>query len=209
MKDLACLVADKSIEATLRGLLQRPQAVGIRAVEYDIFVHPRRDPGCASSAHDFLLPFRGRYHHGLVVFDQAWDGAPRVGATELENNVRTGLARLGLAQWADVVVIEPELEVWVWSDSPHVDEVLGWKGSEPSLREWLKQERLWAEGTAKPRDPKQAVERALHVAKLPRSSSRYAQLARTVSVERCADPSFGRLRRLLQGWFGERAVAHA
>ncbi|MEN8217380.1 MAG: hypothetical protein ABFS56_13640 [Pseudomonadota bacterium] len=26
-----------------------------------------------------------------------------------------------------------ELEIWVWSDSPHVAEILGWKNKQPDL----------------------------------------------------------------------------
>ncbi|HEX6900052.1 MAG TPA: hypothetical protein VF789_10080 [Thermoanaerobaculia bacterium] len=36
----------------------------------------------------------------------------------------------------------------------------------------------------------------------PRSSSLYNQLARSVSLDRCVDDSFVKLRRTLQAWFG-------
>jgi hypothetical protein len=178
MKDLVCLVADKSIEATVRELLARPQALGIREVTHDLFVHPRRDPGCFHEAHDFLRPLAGSYHHALVIFDRAWEGAPAQQGTTLELPVRDRLQQLGTAGWAEVVVIDPELEVWVWSDSPHVDEQLGWDGHVPPLREWLRAQTLWPEDQQKPPDPKLAVERALRVVRLPRSSSVYAGLAR-------------------------------
>lgn len=46
MKDLAILTADKDAEQTLKALLsKRQQSLGIRAIEYDIFVHPERDSG--------------------------------------------------------------------------------------------------------------------------------------------------------------------
>src|SRR6266542_2862642 len=113
MKDLVCLAADKNIEAAVRGLLARPEALDIRDVTYDVFVHPRRDPGCYHEAHVFLRAFRRDYAHALVVFDRAWEGAPAQEAALLEGAVRE---RLGTDDWADVVVIDPELEVWVWSD---------------------------------------------------------------------------------------------
>ncbi len=57
MKDLAVLVADKNTEAALGSLLARPQALGIHPIVADIFVHPRRDPGCVNEAHLFLQTF--------------------------------------------------------------------------------------------------------------------------------------------------------
>ena len=166
-------------------------------------VHPRRDPGCYHEAHEFLRPFRESYRHALVAFDRAWEGAPAQDALDLERDVRQ---RLGGDGWADVVVIEPELEAWVWSDSPHVDECLGWRDRNPDLRSWLQQQALWTEGHAKPTDPKAAVARALRTVNLPRSSAIYGNLARRVSVERCADASFARVRARLGEWFPQEAT---
>lgn len=58
-RDLVVLVADKNIEAVIVGLLGRPQSLGIRAISFDVFVHPRRDPGCLTGADDFLRSFYG------------------------------------------------------------------------------------------------------------------------------------------------------
>lgn len=44
--DLYVLVADKNMEQTLLGLLARPDALGIRALRYQVTPHPSRDPGC-------------------------------------------------------------------------------------------------------------------------------------------------------------------
>lgn len=203
MKDLLCLAADNNIEAALRGLLARPEAFGMRAVKVDVLVHPRRDPGCYHEAHELLRPFRESYHHALVVFDQAWEGARAQDPLVLEGDVRR---RLGGDGWADVVVIDPEIEVWVWSDSPHVDNVLGWRDRNPDLRTWLRSQALWTEGRPKPDDPKVAVERALRAVRIPRSSAIYGNLARRVSVERCTDGSFARFRERLRTWFPPEAA---
>lgn len=201
MKDLVCLVADNNIKAALRGLFGRPRALGLRAIDFDIFVHFRRDSGCCHEAHEFLRPHRHGYRHGLVVFDRDWDGAPSRNALELEATVR---GRLGDDGWADVVVIDPELEAWVWSDSPHVAEALGWRARNPPLRSWLEALSLWKAGQPKPSDPKAAVESALREVRVPRSSAIYETLAKRVSVERCTDASFKRFRERLTGWFAER-----
>ena len=88
------------MEAAVRALLSRSKALAIRALDYDTFVHPRRDPGCFGEGHEFLLPLRADYAHGLVVFDQAWEGAPSQSAASLEEAVRGRLAGAGLAEWA-------------------------------------------------------------------------------------------------------------
>lgn len=55
--DLLLLVADKNMEYAVRGLLSRPQALEVRPLEFEVYVQPQRDPGCALRAHEFLRPF--------------------------------------------------------------------------------------------------------------------------------------------------------
>jgi hypothetical protein len=81
MIDLVCLVADKNIEATIEGLLARDgRALGIRAIQVEVIVHPRRDPGCFHGATELLRGYRERAAHAVVVLDCAWTGAPGGGA---------------------------------------------------------------------------------------------------------------------------------
>ncbi len=100
-----------------------------------------------------------------------------------------------------MIVIQPELEIWVWSDSTKVDECLGWAGYQPNLRNWLRERKLLAEDAIKPEDPKLAVEHALREVRKPRSAALYRQLAESVSLQRCVDPGFIRLKTTLQQWF--------
>ena len=53
-KDLVVLAADKDMEYALKGLLSRPQALGIRTIEADIRVHPGHDPACAGRGVEYL-----------------------------------------------------------------------------------------------------------------------------------------------------------
>jgi hypothetical protein len=202
MTDLVCLVADKNMEAALGGLLARPAALGIRGITHDVIVHPRRDPGCFHEATEFLLTYRPSHKHALVLLDHAWDGVPAQTGEELERLLGERLSRAGLtADWAEVIAVDPELEVWVFSDSPRVDECLGWRGRHQRLRAWLEAEGLWAATDEKPASPKEAVERTLHATRKPRSSAIYRSLASSVSVDRCKDRAFRKLRAILQRWF--------
>jgi hypothetical protein len=204
VKDLVVLVADKNQKAALDGLLSRPEALGIRPLSFDVFSHPRRDPGCFFEAPEFLIELRTQYSHALVLLDQEWAGAPLGGAAQTEDDLRLRLGRAGLQEWAEVVVINPELEVWVWSDSPTVAQCLGWPARSAELRPWLERQGLWRKGSPKPSAPKAAVETTLRLAGRQRSSALFRQLASRVSLRRCSDPSLARLLSILRSWFPPR-----
>ena len=201
MKDLVVLVADKNIEYVVKGLLSRPPALGISPVSYDSFVHPRRDPGCLNEAHDFLRPLASAYEHALVMFDHEGCGQEHEGAEALAREVKGRLCRNGWPGRADAVILVPELEQWVWTPSPHVEDCLGWAGRIPRLREWLVAEGHWDIGSPKPDDPKGAVQAALREVRKPRSSAIYLELAQTVSLQGHAEPAYARLIRALREWF--------
>lgn len=199
--DLIVLVADKDMELTVSGLLARPQALAMRRVEFDIYRHPQRDPGCRLRSADFLRSFSRQYAHALVMFDRDGCGGGKALRQELESTVEE---RLGGAGWRDravAIVVDPELENWVWSDSPEVAQVLGWEAAVTTLRTWLENEGFRDPGEAKPRRPKEAMEHALRHVRRPRSSSLFFELARSVSVRRCTDPAFEKFKHTMQEWF--------
>lgn len=76
-KDLVVLAADIQQEKTIETLLRdRHAALGIRAVTFDIFRHPRKDSGVYHEAHDFLRPYQQIYNRALVLLDCEWSGSP-------------------------------------------------------------------------------------------------------------------------------------
>jgi hypothetical protein len=202
MKDLVILTACKDAEHALRGLLSRPAALGIREVTVDYFVHPQKDPGCRCAPDQILASQCSRYHHALVVFDCDGSGEQDPArAQALAEEVESRLATTGWEQRVRVVVIEPELEQWAWSDSPRVDEVLGWGGRSPTLRDWLRHQGYLHGSSTKAQPPKEAMAAALRHVRKPWSSRLFEELGRRVSVERCQEPSFTRLRAILADWF--------
>jgi hypothetical protein len=204
-KDLVVLVPGRDEVRSLAGLLARPAAIRIRPVTVEFQQHPDRDAGCRLHAHDFLRRETGRFAHALVLFDRVGCGADRRTPEELEAEVERRLGESGWGDRAAAVVIDPELEAWVWSDSPHVARCLGWRSHAPDLRAWLRSQGLWTETDQKPSDPKAAVERVLiHVGRA-RSSAIYEELAKRVSSRRCVDPAFLRLRDILARWFSGEA----
>jgi hypothetical protein len=203
-KDLIALVADKDMESFLRGLLTRTNSLGVQPFGYDVFFHPGKDPGCLKKAHDFLRAFHRTYRHALVIFDREGCGSEDKSREELERLVENRLYQSGWENRGAAIVIDPELENWVWTNSPHVENALGWEGRIPNLRDWLVAERfLRSPAASKPSRPKEAIEKAMRIAKKPRSSSIYLQLAKTVTLTGCTDKAFLKFRQTISTWFTE------
>ncbi|HXG86411.1 MAG TPA: hypothetical protein VNI84_20500 [Pyrinomonadaceae bacterium] len=203
MKDLVVLAADKNTQFTLQGLFSRNQSLGIRdiATSSDIFVHPQRDPGCYNQCVNFLRSFKGVYNYGLVIFDREGSGQETKTREEIEAELEQQLSDSGWNDRIAVIVIEPELESWVWSDSPHVERILGWDEQIISLKDWLVNQNFLESNQVKPSRPKEAMDGAIRQVKKPHSSSIFLQLAEKVSLNRCQDNSFLKLKTILQLWF--------
>jgi hypothetical protein len=136
----------------------------------------------------------------LAVCDRHGCGKDELSRERLEAEIETMLAN----HWRDraaAIVIDPELEVWVWADSPHVAQAIRWPGGMPALRTWLQCKGFVPESGAKPTKPKDAYEKALKFTKTRKSSSIFQELAAKVTLDRCIDPAFVKLKSTLQCWF--------
>jgi hypothetical protein len=199
-KDLIVLTADRQQELTIKTLLdERYHSLGIRQIEYDIFRHPRKDPGVFHEAADFLAAYcPPQYQHALVLLDHAWDGAP-----DDPDLMRQQLNDALMPRWDEdrfeIIVIVPELETWVWSQSPHVAEIL--RTSWENIRALAETSGYWTQEQAKPADPKRLLEDILAQQRRPRSSAIFQALARQVGLAGCIDPAFTRMREALTRWF--------
>lgn len=200
-RDLVVLVADRQMEAGVSGILSRCQALGVRDISHEVYVHPERDPGCFLRGHEFLRELRGSYAYGLVMFDRAGCGQSSQSREQLEETVEERLWSAGWRNRAAAVVLDPELEVWIWSDSPELAGCLGWGPHYARLRSWLSSTGNWPEDLPKPPNPKATLERAMREARKPRTSSVFKQAAERVSFQRCRDPAFSKLVHILQRWF--------
>ena len=200
-KDLVVLVADGHQEQTVATLLTRRQpSLGIRQIsidiDSDIRPHPNRDPGVFHGAGSFLAAFARQYQHALVVIDAEW-GA--LSAEEIEEKIQSDLDRNGWEGRSAVIVIDPELEIWVWSTSPHVPRLFetDWE----TIKDLGHQTGYWQDGETKPSRPKELLDVVLRHTRKRRSVVLFRQLAEQVGLSRCQDDSFCRFRETLQGWF--------
>lgn len=199
-KDLIALTADVQQEKTLETLLrERRQALRIREVQFDIFRHPRSDPGVFYEAHNLLRAYQNSYAYALVLLDRQWSGSPGNSDT-LRAQIGQRLEQSGWPPDRYVVVVaDPELEAWVWADSQVVAEELRLDWS--AIRALGKERGFWPADAAKPIYPKELLEAILFRQRRPRSAAIFQAIARRVSLEQCADPSFILLRETFQRWF--------
>ena len=197
--DLVVLVPDVDWEQTIRTLLEeRAPALGIRRIGFEVIRHPYRDPGVRTQAAPLLRPYIGQAQYALACVDREGSGH-HGGVEELERGIQSSLcpdwgARCG------VIVVMPELETWVWSPSPHVARILGWNAGDDIYR-YLRARDMLPEGQRKPPRPKEAMLAAMRERGKRRSSSVFADLASSVSLATCADPTFAAFRARLQAWF--------
>jgi hypothetical protein len=209
MRDLLFFVADTNIREALAGFLDRPAVdaiVGCRPFGFvarrDIKVAAgQNDPGLYTRATELIKTLRAEYRHAVIVLDEEWEGSP--GANAIESRIE---AHLRAAGWDEddglALVVCPEVDNWLWSDSPHSASALGWE-SWTDLSAALVAEGWLVSGEVKPLRPKEAAEWALRngSGKARRSSSLYRKVSGSVSVRRCADPAVERLLTTLCRWF--------
>lgn len=138
------------------------------------------------------------------MFDHSGCGSQEDRAT-IQQETEKLLARNGWEDRAKVIVVEPELEAWVWGDVKALSRCIAWRDDGPSLREWLADQCLWARDDPKPYDPKEAMKQALGQVpsrRRPRLTGRlFLDIARSAKLDRCQDPAFQELVATLRRWF--------
>jgi hypothetical protein len=201
-KDLVVLVPDRNTESVLKNILSRPESLGIREISVKIDKHPNHDSGCFHDGPNFLRNELRNAEYALIVMDYEWSGSEeQISVRDMKKDVLERLKKNGWMDRAEVIVIKPELENWIWSDFPHVDTILGWSKRTPGLRQWLVEKGMLMDSSSKPNRPKESLECAIREVKKSRSSSLYGNIARIVSLSKCSDRSFIMFRKILQKWF--------
>jgi len=210
VRDCYFLVADKDMKFALKGLFERPEthrSLGCGPFTFDIekdcLVAGNHDPDLHGKSAGYARPIQRSHQYLVVMLDSTWGGSP--GADAIRGNITGDLHRSG---WRKdrfaVIVIEPELEAWMWQESPHVDDALAFNAKvfgTPTLRTWLENQGLWLPGDPKPREPKRAFAETLARASRPRSSTIYQRIASRVTLQNCCDVAFKTLCESLRRWF--------
>lgn len=205
----AILVADSNMAAIFRGYFKRDGwHLSLVCAPFDINTEVGgdlivdeggNDPGVYTKGHELLRPYQRSHQRALVVLDCEWEGSP--GKAAIVEHITARLIKSGWsADAVKVIVIEPELENWLWQDKPQVADVLRYRDGVP-LRQHLANHGLWPVDADKPPRPKEAAEWVLKQTRQPRSSAIYQKLAEHISIKGCTDAAFGEMHAALQIWF--------
>lgn len=210
-RDIFVVVPDLDAENVIKTLLtQRQESLGISLnftpappPSGDLLRYFGRDAGCFYDAVKLLRPPQRTHRHAMILFDWHGSGRDTTPPTDIEREVETQLWYSGWTESnAAVIVLEPELEAWVWADSVEVANTLGWSNDKDGLREHLSGKDLWRRGQTKPQRPKEAMREAVRVKRTPGGTAPlFARLAEKVSVQDCRDRAFNRFREVLRRWF--------
>lgn len=205
MKDLLVYTADADALGLMRAVLTRPQALGIRAIDFDIERHPQRDAGMVQSGAELARMKKDNYHKALLLWDFAGCGRERRMTPEsLEAQVQ---ARLDDYSWLDrsaTTVLVPEVEAWLWYCEPALAAHCGVSAAD--IDAWLQAyaaKRGKALEILKQEQPKELFEYLMRERLRRTISPRdFEEIGRKASIKRLRDcPSFNRIAGLLQGWF--------
>jgi len=204
------LVADSTMEQMLKSFLSRGSLegrLGCRTFDFDfqqdVVVGVRSgntDGGIHRRVHDLLRPYLPSYQNAVVMPDKNFGG--RRPAAIVRDQILNNLLRNGWsAECVEVVVIDPELEVWLWQrGNSHVARVFRYNGS-VSLEAFLEAEGFWHAAALKPAMPKEATRLLLQRYRGGAPMVVYARIIENISVSGCQDPAFNLLVAALRRWF--------
>lgn len=219
--ECAFLVADKAMKAVFETFFNRNGAfarLGTREFTYDLIQTPgETDPDLYQRPDEVLadqLVTPETHPRVVVTLDQQFHtGFP---AKHIRDTARE---RLKTAGWEraqiHVVVIEPELESWMWHDADGPMQVVeaafrydrAHRGGLP-LREKLAQQNFWPANQAKPKDPKAAFDWARAGYRKASRRDIFCEIVERVGISHCQDGAFQELRAVLAAWFPPAWMAH-
>jgi len=209
--ELFVFVADADALRFVKGLLERPRALGIRTVIFEVVRHTERDSGMWVDGPETLRSMKRdkQMDRALVMLDYAGCGRDTAGKRLTAEKVEAALQkRLDTCTFKDrsaAIAMEPELESWLWKSPGLCGRYLS-PDNPDRAGVAIKSEiaRLGCdEATAIAKCPKEVLESAfLSIRKRKPRASDFVELAALADPQAMrADRSFERFLRVLQEWF--------
>lgn len=215
MRDLVVFVADSTMEQAFLSFMTRhdfhaPYNLNIHPISFDpaedLIRIPGNDSGAYGKGHEWMRARLGKYRHGIVVFDREF--GTDLDAQTLSIDLTSRIAQTGWhLDHFRVVVIEPELEAWIWQRNQRVAVPLGFKTVDQLVASVCNAGLAWPEGQPKPSRPKEALEAVCRLKGIGFSAALHRSITASVSLIGCQDPSFVQLRAALQRWFPNGGAA--
>lgn len=201
-KDLVIVTADQDAEFTVKRLLQRELwQFNIGPFTSDVIRHTGRDSGCRVRSKDLLRDLQHSYRYAVVLFDFEGCEPPRgQSKQQVAAAVELDLSRNGWAGRNKVVLIDPELENWIWMRDDRMAQAIRWVGT-AELYGWLEERALIRHGMAKPPRPKESLHKVLRQRQVRPSASQFEAIAQVAPLRQCTDPAFLELIGALATWF--------
>ena len=210
MRDCVFFTADSTMKQALLGFMTRNDRfahynLGTAPFAFDpnedLFSSATMDSGTYTTGEELLKPFQKTHRHAVLMLDAEWDGSPGADTirTDLTNRI---LASGWTADEFKVIVIDPELESWIWQRNQRVATALRF-GSVAEMVDAVQAANIdWPNGELKPSSPKAALQAvATRRRGIGFSSAIHKSITATVSLVKCQDAAFLELRQTLQGWF--------
>ena len=206
-KDLIIRVADADMERFLHAILNKPKALGIRPIQFDIErnTDARGDSGMRANGVELTRMDKDDYHKEVLMWDYQGCGhehkkSAQIVATETQDH----LDRISWQDNSAVIIIEPELERWLWyceqAIAAHLQKTV------TELQQWSEtyaNQQNMSLADLKESDPKglfvYIVCTRLRRTRTPRNYEQIGKHASIKNLQTCE--SFRQFIKTLQTWF--------
>jgi hypothetical protein len=200
--DLFVILEGSGDEVVLEALLKRPSDLGIRAVTFKC---ERRSSAVRTQGPDIAREQRREFRYVICLWDHGGSGREQQPPSRVQGEVQARLNRNTLKGCSKALIIDPELEIWLWQDSAAIASALG--VGEDRLAEWLRdwQRKHFPTQTVETlvrQQPKEALEEVIKQSGKKRTSTLYRHITAVANLNLWSgEASFRRLCRTLRRWF--------
>jgi len=205
MKDLLLYVADADAQAFMNSLLNKPLALSIRQITFDIERHPLRDSGMVQSGAELARMKKSQYQKVLLTWDHHGSGRDHKQSPEqVQEEIQNKLDSYTWRGNSSVTIFMPELEQWLWYSENAL--ISYCNITIDQLRKWLDERSNKLGKTVdalKTEQPKELFEYVMRE-RLKRTISPrdFAEIGRRAGVSQLmACESFRSIVELLRNWF--------
>ncbi len=202
--DLFVVMEGRRDRAVMEAVLNRPYDLGIQPITYEFDL---RFSAVRTGGPDAGRERRGEFRYVICLWDHQGSGEENKPPSRVQGEVQARLNRNTLKGFSKALVIDPELEIWLWRDRTAIASIL--EVDENRLTEWLND---WRQAqfpkqtveTLLQQFPKEALEEVMRRAGEKPDAALYGRITAIANLQRWSkEPSFRRLCSTLRKWFAK------